>query len=159
MFILLTILQKALTGTMASSEWRFVFKFVKILCKTGFGLSVIFLLSFCKIERGERLDKRREAAFKEREETAEKRQREERWQDITRGWERKEVCQFIFSSPTSYTSHSPERYWRQSIISRFSFPSLFFISGVIESLSLFLSLSSSSSASFSACLRMCCTGR
>lgn len=75
---MLTILQKALTGTMALSERRFVFKFVKILCKTCFGLSVMLSLLFCKIERGERLDKRREAAFKEREETAEERQREER---------------------------------------------------------------------------------
>lgn len=92
----------------------------------------MFALLFCKIDRWEGVDKRGEAAFKEREETAEERQREERWQDIKGGWERKELCRFIFSSPTFYVSHSPERYWRQSVNSRFSFP-VYFLATVVMS--------------------------
>lgn len=43
-----------------------------------FRLSNVFSLLFCEIDRGERVDERGEAAFEEREETAEERQGEER---------------------------------------------------------------------------------
>lgn len=45
--------------------------------------TVMCSLCCCRAERGERVDKRGEAALKEREETAEERQRQEGGQDIT----------------------------------------------------------------------------
>lgn len=64
----------------------------------------------CLTEWRQGADQRGEATAEEREETAEEKQREKRWQGFTGKWEREEACQFSFSSfPAPNTTHNTER--------------------------------------------------